>query len=198
MQDNRKFQGVYRKKMTTGFNLLKKCVPGTKKSNRPDMLITTVKYIRELKNKVSELEKCKRNTTLMESTQLTPTDCETGMKRDSVPKITLHYYNSTGTESDCTDTALREPQMADPSLMVTGLSSLMETDISEPTSLTGQMVTDILEMADPVSTPMEDHSTVEMVTDEIAEWLDVNSEEEEEEELPEFNSVEELKQWLGL
>jgi hypothetical protein len=44
---------------------------------------------------------------------------------------------------------------------------------------------------------MEDHSTVEMVTDEIAEWLDVNSEEEEE-ELPEFNSVEELKQWLGL
>jgi hypothetical protein len=62
------------------------------------------------------------------------------------------------------------------------------------------MVTDISEMADltPVSIPMEDHSTVEMVTDEIAEWLDVNSEEEEEEELPEFNSVEELKQWLGL
>jgi hypothetical protein len=45
-------------------------------------------------------------------------------------------------------------------------------------------------------TPMEDHSTVEM--DEIAEWLDVNSKEEEEEELPEFNSVDELKQWLGL
>jgi hypothetical protein len=32
--------------------------------------------------------------------------------------------------------------------------------------------------------------------DEIAEWLDVNSEEEE--ELPEFNSVEDLRQWLGL
>jgi hypothetical protein len=49
---------------------------------------------------------------------------------------------------------------------------------------------------------MEDHSTVpvemEVTSDEIAEWLDVNSEEEEEEELPEFNSVEELKQWLGL
>jgi hypothetical protein len=75
---------------------------------------------------------------------------------------------------------------------ITGLSSLMETDISE--LMTDQMVTDILEMAD--LTPMEDHSTVEMVTDEIAEWLDVNSEEEE--ELPEFNSAEELRQWLGL
>jgi hypothetical protein len=68
----------------------------------------------------------------------------------------------------------------------------------EPNSPTGQMVTDILEMADPevASTPMEDHLTVpveiEVTSDEIAEWLDVNSEEEEEEELPEFNSVEEL------
>jgi hypothetical protein len=37
---------------------------------------------------------------------------------------------------------------------------------------------------------MEDHSTIEM--EEIA----VNSEEEE--ELPEFNSIEDLRQWLGL
>jgi hypothetical protein len=68
------------------------------------------------------------------------------VKRDSVPKITLHYYNNTGTELDCTESAPREPQMADPSQMVTGLSSLMETDISE--LMTGQMVTDILEMSD--------------------------------------------------
>jgi hypothetical protein len=208
-QDNRKINHVYRKEMTTGFLLLRKCVPGIEKLNRPGMLMETVKYIMELQNKVRELENCieKRNTTPMESTQLTPTDF-TGMKRDSVPKITLHYYNSTTTESDCTESApiVTEPQMADPSPMVTGLSSLTAdySDISEPNSATGQMATDILEMADPVvdSTPMEDHSTVpvdmEVTSHEITEWLDVNSEEEEEEELPEFNSVEELKQWLGL
>jgi hypothetical protein len=183
-QDNRKINKVYRKDMTTGFLLLRKCVPGIEKLNRAGMLMSTVKYIMELQNKVRELENCieKRNTTPlpMESTQpfSTPTDCDrsTGMKRDSVPKITLHYYPvlSTGTEqeSDCTDKhsapIVTEPKMADPSPMglVTGLSSLMAdySDISELNSPTGyhsQMVTDILEMADPaaVSTPMEDHST---------------------------------------
>jgi hypothetical protein len=189
------YQGVHRKKMTTGFNLLTKCVPGIEMLNRPDMLMKTVKYIREQQNKVRELEK--RNTTPM----VKPTDCETGMKRDSVQN------------TDCTESAPREPQMADPSRMgngltsysdisepnsqigladssqmVTGLTSLMAdySDISEPNSPIGQMVTDILEMA-----VMEDHSTVEM--DELA----VNSEEEEE-ELPEFNSIEDLRQWLGV
>jgi hypothetical protein len=104
------------------------------------------------------------------------------MKRDSVQKITLHYNNNTPKESDCNETAPREPQMAEYS-EITGFSSLIETDISE--LMTEQMVTDILEMA-----VIEDHSTVEM--DEIA----VNSEEEE--ELPEFNSIEDLRQWLGL
>jgi hypothetical protein len=58
-------------------------------------------------------------------------------------------------------------------------------------------------------TPMDDHLTdanavpVEMTeqtsSDEIAQWVGVNlNSEEEEEELPEFNSVEELSQWLGL
>jgi hypothetical protein len=222
-QDNRKINKVYRKDMTSGFLLLRECVPGIEKFNRAGMLMSTAKYIIELQNKVRELENCieKRNTTPlpMESNQpfSTPTDCDrsTGMKRDSVPKITLRYYpvpsTATEQESDCTDKhsapIVTEPKMPDPSQMVTGLSSLMAdySDISEPNSPTGQMVTDILEMADltPVSTPMEDHSSVpvemEVTSDEIAEWFAVNSEEEEEEEeLPEFNSVEELKQWLGL
>jgi hypothetical protein len=122
-QDNRKINQVYRNKTTTGFNLLKKCVPGTEKLNRPEILMSVVNYIRELKNKVRELENCiekRKNYTTplpMESTQLfsTPTDCDsvpsTGMKRDSGPTITLHYYSvpSTGTEQesdstmDCTD-----------------------------------------------------------------------------------------------
>jgi hypothetical protein len=104
--------------------------------------------------------------------------------------------------------------------LVTGLSSLMAeySDISVPNSpmVTGpttQLVTgpsspmaeysDILEpsslMAEGPSTTMDEHLIetvpVELTSsDEIAQWVGVNlnSEEEEEEELPEFNSVEEL------
>jgi hypothetical protein len=101
-ENYRKMNEVYRNEITSGFNLLKKCVPGTKKLIRPDILMMTVKYIMELQNKVRELEKCKRNTTLMESTQLTLTDCDRsrGMERDSVPN----------TEQDCTHSAPREPR----------------------------------------------------------------------------------------
>jgi hypothetical protein len=91
---NRKHNRVYINKKIDGFNLLKKCVPGTETSTRPALLMSAVNYIKELQNKVKELEK----ESLKESTPLT--DCETGMERDSVPKITLHYYQvpSTGTK----------------------------------------------------------------------------------------------------
>ena len=76
-ENYRKMNEVYRNEITSGFNLLKKCVPGTKMLTLPDILMSTVKYIMELQNKVRELEKCK--TTPMEFTQIT--DCETGMER---------------------------------------------------------------------------------------------------------------------
>jgi hypothetical protein len=185
--------------------------------------MSAVNYIKELENKVKELEK----ESPMESTP--QTDCETGMERDSVQKITLHHYPvpSTGTEQDCTHSAPREPLMQEitssPIDLVTGLSSY--SDISEPNS-----PTDISEMEDPTpvktlaSTPtgasdekssretscaMDDHSTetVLSTSEEILESVIVSPEEEgellaspdeEEEELPEFNSVEDLRQWLGL
>jgi hypothetical protein len=183
---------VYRKDMTKGFLLLRKCVPDIEKLNRSDMLMETVKYIRELQNKVKELKK----ESPMESTPQTA--CETGMERDSEPKITLHHYlvPSTGTEQNCTDSTPREPLMPEIS------SYPMETDIWEP------------EMVDPTpvvaTTPMDDHSTetVLSTSEEIPESVIVSPEEEEEEllrspdeeekELPEFNSVEDLRQWLGL
>jgi hypothetical protein len=40
-------------------------------------------------------------------------------------------------------------------------------------------------------------ATVQSTSEEIPQWVIV-SPEEEEEELPEFNSVEDLRQWLGL
>jgi hypothetical protein len=39
---------VHRSNLTTGFNLLMKFVPGTKKLNRPEILVSTVNYIRDL------------------------------------------------------------------------------------------------------------------------------------------------------
>jgi hypothetical protein len=95
-EDNRKINEVYRKEITSGFNLLKKCVPGIEKSTRPEILMSTVNYIREL-------EKCiekKINYTRLFST---PTDCDpvpsTSMKRGSGP-TTLHYYPVPSTDME--------------------------------------------------------------------------------------------------
>jgi hypothetical protein len=143
-----------------------------------------VNYIKELENKIKELEK--------ESTSQTPTV----MERDSVQN------------TDCTDSAPREPQMSEitSSLteLVTGLSSY--SDISE--MVDGTVV---------VSTPMEIGASDEiresvilsqeeelLVSPEEMELL-VSPEEEmellasrDEEELPELNWMEDLRQWLEL
>jgi hypothetical protein len=219
-QDKEKmYQRVHRKDMTKGFLLLRKCVPAIEKLNRSDMLMETVNYIKELQNKIKELEK----ESPMESTPQTPT----GMGRDSVQKITLHHYNSTGTEQDCTDSAPREPLMPEitssPTDLDTGISSLMETDLVTGLSslmeayiseLNSQADISELEMVDPTpvktlattptgasdekysretSSPMD--VTVPTTSEEIPQWVIVSPEEEE---LPEFNCVEDLRQWLGV
>jgi hypothetical protein len=231
-EERRTFSLDYRKRQMKGYNLLWKCVPGTKKVpgkkfSRPDLLMDTVKYIKELENKIKELEK----ESLKESTSQTPK----GMGRD------------------CTDSDLREPLMphssptdldtgiSSPTDLATGLRSLMEAYISEPNS-----PTDISEMTEPIpvvastptgaseekssretSSPIDDHSailkslrnkilatptgaseeeswretsspmdvTLQTTSEEIPQWVIVSPEEEE---LPEFNSVEDLRQWLGL
>jgi hypothetical protein len=138
LEQHRTFGLNYRKRQMKGFNLLKKCVPGTKKVkgnkkkrfSRPDLLMSAVKYIKELENKIKELEK----ESPMESTPLT--DCETGMERDSVGNK----------KQDCTHSAPIEPLMPEitssptdldtglssPTDLVTGLSSY--SDLSEPNS----------------------------------------------------------------
>jgi hypothetical protein len=62
----------------SGFNLLRKCVPGTAKLSEVKLMEKTVNYIQELLKKKSPME-------------CTPLNL-TGLGRDSVPKITLHYY----------------------------------------------------------------------------------------------------------
>jgi hypothetical protein len=203
----RKHNGVYRNEITTGFNLLKKWVPGTETLTRPALLMSAVNYIKELLNKVKELEK--------ESTPLK--DCETGMERDSVPN----------TEQNCTDSTPREPLMPEIN------SSPMETDISEPEMVdrTPVVVSTPMEIGaseeipeSVIVSPEEEEEL--LVSPEEEEELLVSPEEEEEllvspdeeeellvspeeeeellrspdekEELPEFNSIEDLRQWLEL
>jgi hypothetical protein len=163
-----------RKDITKGFLLLRKWVPDIENLNRRDMLIETVDYIKALKNKIKELQnKINEKESPRESTPHTPPD----MGRDSVPKITLHYY---GTEQESDSTNPEKHSEGSSSRvekdMDTGLSSY--SDISEP------------EMVDPTpmvaTSPtgrshMDDHSTetVQTTSEEIPE--SVNPEEEEEE-----------------
>jgi hypothetical protein len=52
----------YRKKNTTGFNLLRKWVPDTKNLTRAHLLERTVNYIQEILNKIKELETSQKGT----------------------------------------------------------------------------------------------------------------------------------------
>jgi hypothetical protein len=109
----------YRHELNSDFNLLRKWVPDTKNLTRPQLLKKTVNYIQELLNEKKSPMKC------------TPLNL-TGLGRDSVPKITLHYYPK---------------------------------DSEEPHTTKADLTTS--------PTPTE-------------------------EKFPDFNTVEEMKQWLGI
>jgi hypothetical protein len=84
-------------------------------------------------------------------------------------------------ERDSTLKSLRHKVLSTPKPMVTGPSEATLKCLREKLVST--------------RTPIE---MTELTSSyEIAQWVDV-SPEEEEEELPEFNSVEELRQWLGV
>jgi hypothetical protein len=231
-EDNRKINQVYRKKNATGFNLLKKWVPGTKMLTRPDILMETVRYIKELK---SELEKC----TPMESTktgmnsvqnhsarrepQMTdpsPSDLVTGLSS------LMADYSDISEPNSLMVTDISEPEMADLTAMEdhsATLKSLRHKILSTPTGASDEESSRAIsspmedhsatlkslrhkilgtptgasdeESSRETSSPIDDHSTVLSTSEEIPQWVIVSPEVEE---LPEFNSVEDLRQWLGL
>jgi hypothetical protein len=161
---------IYRNDMRKGFLLLRKWVPDIENLNRLGMLMGTVEYIKELKKKIQELQnKINEKETPREST------LQKVMERDT----------------DCTDSAQREPLMPH--------RSFIDLD-------TGLSASEMVDGTVAVSTPMEigaSEEIRELVSPDEEEKLLVNPAEEEllasdEEELPEFNNVEALKQWLGL
>jgi hypothetical protein len=154
---------VNRYNLTTAFNLLVKCVPGTEKLNRPDIFVSTVNYIRELDNYIRELEKCiKKNKIHHTRLFSTPTHCDqsTGMEQSDstldcyiVPSSPMAEGLSSPMEtgpSSLMATGLSSPMATGPSShmatglnsqMATGLSSLMVTGPSSPMVYTTELVT---------------------------------------------------------
>jgi hypothetical protein len=166
-----------------------------------ELLKKKVNYIKELQKKIKELEK----ESPMECTPQSPKDM------DSAPKITLHHYNSKSTEQHCTDSAPREP------LMLEITSSPMETDISEPemahptvktfastpTGASMRKTSSTMDAAVQTTSEAESVTPEEELLGSPEEELLVSPEEEMEllasgEELPEFNSMEDFRQWLEL
>jgi hypothetical protein len=56
-EHNRKVNEGYRNDISSGYNLLMKWVPGTETLIRPDILMKTVNYIKELQNKIKDVKK---------------------------------------------------------------------------------------------------------------------------------------------
>ena len=191
---------VYRKDMRKGFNLLRKCLPGTARSSRPETLMKTVRYIKELENKVKEKESKRENYIKELENKIKELETsQTVMDTDSAPREPHRSLTDL-------DTGLisYSSEMAD----LTTVVATTRTGASESSRETSCVMDDhavILEslrnkiLSTPkgtseswreTSSPMD----VTVRTTSEAEWVIASPEEE----LPEFNTVEDLRQWLGL
>jgi hypothetical protein len=230
---------VYRKDMTKGFNLLRKCLPGTRKLFRIDMLMKTVSYIKELQNKIKEVKKeslkeSKKRVKYIKELENKIKELEKESKRvnyikeleNKIKELEKESTSQTVMErdTDCTDSAPREPLMPQRSFtdLDTGLISY-SSEMADLTTVVATTRTGASESSRETSCAMDDHSAIlESLRNKIlgtptgtseswretsspmdvtvrttseAEWVIASPEEEE---LPEFNTVEDLRQWLGL
>jgi DNA primase len=205
--------------MTIGFNLLRKCLPGTRKMYRIEMLMKTVSYIKELENKVNEkesLKESKKRVKYIKELENKVNELEKESKRENYikelqNKIKELEKKSTSQTLMDTDSAPREPLMSYRSLkdLDTGLISY-SSEMADLTTRTGASESS-------PSCAMDDHSVIlESLRNKIlgtpkgtsefslSSPMDVRTTSEaewgttDEEELPEFNTVEDLREWLGL
>jgi hypothetical protein len=97
---DRKYQDVKREKMTTAFNLLRECVPGiekvgvTNRLNRPDMMMKTVSYIKELQNEIKKeskkrVKELEHKENYIQELQKKIKELETPQTHSSEPEIVL-------------------------------------------------------------------------------------------------------------
>jgi hypothetical protein len=177
-EHQRKHKNEYDKKKLDGIKLLKKWVPGTEKSTHPEVMTEAVNYIKELLHKEKGLEKkikqvekkCKKLEEKIKELETSQTDTDSA--HPLMPMDTdsplIPLEMAVSTDTGASDSALMPHR------------SFRDMD-------TGLISSEMVDGTVVVSTPME---------------RPVSSEEEKLllslEELPEFNTVEELSQWLGL
>ena len=161
----------YRKEITSGFNLLMKWVPGIEMLIRPQILMETANYIKTLQEEIKEVKKkCKELEEKIKELETSQTDTDSA--HPLMPMDTdsplIPLEMAVSTDTGASDSALMPHR------------SFRDMD-------TGLISSEMVDGTVVVSTPME---------------RPVSSEEEKLllslEELPEFNTVEELSQWLGL
>jgi hypothetical protein len=123
--------------MTTGFNLLKKCVPGTYKLSRPEILISAVNYTRELEECIEK--RIKYTLPLpMECTQLFSGPRDSTLDCYPIPSTCMEQESTDSTlDSYIVPSTTMDDHLGGPSTpMVTGPSTPIAeySDITEPST----------------------------------------------------------------
>jgi DNA-binding transcriptional MerR regulator len=187
---NRSCAFDYRKRQTKGFNLLEKCVPGIEKLSHPDMLTKTVKYIKELQNEIKEVkeESLKKSKELENKIK----ELEKELLKKKVNYIEELQKKIKEIETWQTGTPPREPHR---SLTDTSEMADLGTGASESSPTTDDHSVILKSLKNKILASPTGASEAESDILTSQESLLASTEEEE---LPEFNNVEDLREWLGL
>jgi uncharacterized coiled-coil protein SlyX len=207
-EKNRIKSQQYRNVTKEGYNLLRKWVPGTSTLSKIDLLKKAAKYIQELEQrspvkkrgiqeleqKIKELEKeCEKKENYIKGLEAKIKELETSHRDTAIIPTDLQ-----------TDIDIMP--------MGTGLSSLMAAYLSEPNSPEIAEPDNLWDIWEPergeeslttFATPPRGLNTPTFSPVKMFSLMEEEGETEEsvsheEEELPEFNTIEDLKQWLGL
>ena len=171
----------YRKDISSGFNLLIKWVPGTETLIRGEILIETVNYIKKLQNELKEVKE--------ESLKNKIKELKKESKRVKELQKKIKELETSQTAID-TVSASREPHSS-PSE-----PEVVKTFASTPTGASMRKTSSTMDAAVQTTSEAESATPEEELPEE--ELLVSPDEELLASGIPEFNSMEDFRQWLEL
>jgi uncharacterized protein YqcC (DUF446 family) len=160
----------YRKEISSGINLLKKWVPGTETFSHPEILIETGNYIKTLQNEIKEVTK----ESLKESKKRVKYMKELEHKENHIKELEQKIK-----ELETWQTPLREPHPSEPEVVL----------VSDPTGASTSSTMDVRSISEAEWLTLEDVGVFIPAEEFLLE---------SEEELPDFNSMEDFTQWIKL
>jgi hypothetical protein len=128
----------YRKDISSGFNLLKKWVPGTKELIRPEILIETVNYIKKLENEIKEVKKeSKKRVNYIEELEKKIKELETPPREHhpSEPEVVLDPTGVSSTMDVRTTSPTPEEELPEEELLANLEEELLESGIPDFNSM---------------------------------------------------------------